>query len=125
MPKLTNLKAGHWDESEARAYIQLAQWSAQRLRSITAESVGAIYIRSEERFGDSYLFTRYPSGQRGSLLLEASVTALAKPTLEPQDLVNLLHMIRRHPEMLTAMSISAYAPDAEYLVLEPNLSWLM
>lgn len=119
-----NLQAGHWDEGEARRYIQLVQWATQRLRSITAESVGEVYVRVEERFGDSYLFTKYPDDRGGSLLLEATIQALAKPKVEPQDLVNILAMVRRHPNVLVAMAISSHAPSLEHLVLEPHFGWL-
>lgn len=37
MLKLINLKAGRWDELEARSYLQLVQWAAQRIRSIDRE----------------------------------------------------------------------------------------
>ena len=121
---LPNLKSGRWHEGEARAYIQLVQWATQRLRSIVAESVGELYARVEERFGDSYLYTRHPDGRSGSLLLEATARALAKPLVEPQDLVNVLTMLRRHPNVLTAMLITAQAPDARYLDLEPQYGWL-
>lgn len=124
MDNLKNLKAGHWDEAEARRYVQLVQWAAQRLRSIAAESVGAVYARSEERFGDSYLFTRYPDGRSGSLLLEATFTVMAKPALEPVDLVNIVRMVRQHPSMRTAMAITVQATSAEQLDLEPQLGWL-
>ena len=33
MLELTNLKAGRWNEGEARAYLQLVQVTSQRLRS--------------------------------------------------------------------------------------------
>ena len=124
MLELTNLKAGRWDEHEARAYLQSVQWAVQRLRSIDAESVGDVYVRVEERFGDSYLHTKYPDGRSGSLLLEATISAMAKPRIEPQDLVNILTMMRRHPNVLTAMSITARAPDAKHLKLEPDVRWL-
>lgn len=124
MIELQNLKAGRWDEAEARQYVQLAQWAAQRLRSISAESVGAVYARSEERFGDSYLFTRYPDGRSGSLLLEVTIKVMAKPTLEPHDLVNIVTMVRWHPNMRTAMAITAQAASTDQFDLEPHLSWL-
>ncbi len=124
MDNLKNLKAGGWDEAEARKYIQLVQWAAQRLRSVAAESVGAVYTRSEERFGDSYIFTRYPDGRSGSLLLEATLNVMAKPVLEPVNLVNIIRMVWRHPSMRTAMAISAQVSSAEQLDLEPQLSWL-
>jgi len=124
MLELTNLKSGRWDEHEARAYLQLVQWAAQRLRSIDAEYSAQIYARVEERFGDSYLYTKHPDGRSGSLLLEATMAALAKPKVEPQDLVNVLTMIRRHPNLLVAMSITSRAPSAEHLNLEPHLGWL-
>lgn len=124
MFELKNLKVGRWDEAEARAYVQLAQWASQRLRSISAESVGAVYARSEERFGDSYLFTKYPDGRSGSLLLEATIKVMAKPTLEPHDLVNILKLVRRHPSMRTAMAITAQAASANQFDLEPHFSWL-
>lgn len=104
--------------------MQLAQWAAQRLRSISAESVGAVYARSEERFGDSYLFTRYPDGRSGSLLLEATIKVMAKKALESHNLVNILKMVRRHPSLRIAMSITAQAASAEQFDLEPQLGWL-
>ncbi len=87
MRSVTNLKAGCWDEGEARRYVQLVQWAVQLLRSIDAESVGELYAHVEERFGDSYLYTKYADGRRGSLLLEATILVLAKPKVEPQDLI--------------------------------------
>jgi hypothetical protein len=124
MLEFVNLKSGRWDEGEARAYTQLVQWATQRLRSIAAESVGEVFARAEERFGDSYLYTSYPDGRSGSLLLEATARALAKPDIEPQDLVNILTMLRRHPNVLTAMLITAQAPDARHFDLEPHYGWL-
>ena len=69
---------------------------------------------------------RFSVGRKssGSLLLEATARALAKPLVEPQDLVNVLTMLRRHPNVLTAMLITAQAPDARYLDLEPQYGWL-
>ncbi len=95
---------------------------AQRLHSISAESVGAVYARSEERFGDSYLFTRYPDGRSGSILLEATIKVMAKKVLEPHDMVNILKMVRRYPSLRTAMAITAQAASAKQFDLEPHFS---
>ena len=135
-PNFTKLKAGQWDEDQARHYLQLVQWAVQRLRSIDAESVSEIHVRLEERYGDSYLFTKYEDGdsylftkyedgRSGSLLLEATILAMDKPEIDPQDLVNILMMMRRHPMILTAMAITSQTPSYDYLMLEPQFdSWL-
>ena len=69
--ELTNLKAGRWDEGEARASLKLMQFAAQRLHSIDREE-SPIFVRMEERLNDGYLFNQDDRGASRSLLLEDS-----------------------------------------------------
>ena len=96
---LDNLRAGRWDEGEARAYLRLVLFTAQRLRSIDREEY-PVYVRLEERLNNGYLFNKDERGGSRSLLLEATVKALDKPTIQPEDLVNILAMLRREERMI-------------------------
>ena len=121
--ELLNLKAGRWDEAEARAYLQLVQVTAQRLRSIDREEY-PIFVRMEERLNDGYLFNQDERGGSRSLLLEATVKALDKPNIQPQDLVNILVMLRREERMIPFMGATANAKDFDKVRLEPRWEWL-
>ncbi len=121
--ELTNLKAGRWDEAEARAYLQLVQVTAQRLRSIDREEY-PVFVRLEERLNDGYLFNKGARGASRSLLLEASIKALDKPHIQPQDLVNILTMLRREERMIPFMGSLANAKDFNDVRLEPRWEWL-
>ena len=80
--ELANLKAGRWDETEARAYLQLVQVTVQRLRSIDREEF-PVFVRLEERLNDGYLFNKGERMSSRSLLLEATIKALDKPHIRP------------------------------------------
>lgn len=60
----------------------------------------------EERRNDGYLFNKDASGHSRSLLLEATLKALDKPRIQPEDLVNLLAMLRREERMIPFMGAS-------------------
>ena len=123
MLKPINLKAGRWDELEARAYLQLVQWAAQRVRSIDQEEY-PLFVRTEERFNDGYLFNLSDQGQPRSILLEATFKALARAELQPEDLVNILAMVRHEKRLILMMGSVAGLTDFDNVRLEPLLSWL-
>lgn len=124
MLKPINLKAGRWDELEARSYLQLVQWAAQRVRSIDREEY-PLFVRMEERFNDGYLFNLSDQGQPRSILLEATFKALARAELQPEDLVNILAMVRREKRLIPMMGSVAGVTDFDHLRLEPQLGWLV
>ena len=121
--ELTNLKAGRWDEAEARAYLQLVQVTAQRLRSIDREDF-PIFVRLEERLNDGYLFNKDEWGKSRSLLLEATIQALDKPHIQPQDLVNILTMLRREERMIPFMGATVNLSNFDDVRLAPRWEWL-
>ncbi len=120
---LDNLRAGRWDEGEARAYLRLVLFTAQRLRSIDREEY-PVFVRLEERLNDGYLFNKDERGESRSLLLEATIKALDKPHIQPQDLVNILAMLRREERMIPFMGSLANLKDLNDIRLEPHLEWL-
>ena len=121
---LFKLRSGSWDELAARAYIKQVLWASQRARSTEQEYASEVFARFEERMGDSYLYTQHEDGRSGSLLVESCATILDKPEIEPQDLVNVLHMLERHPNVKLGMLIQSKALHSYALDLEPNLGWL-
>ena len=123
MLELAKLKAGHWDEAEARTYLGLVQWTAQRLRSIDQEEY-ASFVRLEERLNDGYLLNKDERGESRSLLLEATLKALAKPEIRPEDLVNIPAMLRREERMIPFMGVTENLTDFNDIRLEPQLGWL-
>ncbi|CAN5814097.1 hypothetical protein BH24DEI2_BH24DEI2_07630 [soil metagenome] len=120
---LENLKAGRWDEGEARAYLRLVLFTAQRLRSIDREEY-PVFVRLEERLNDGYLFNKDERGGSRSLLLEATSRALDKATVLPEDLVNILAMLRREERMIPFMGSLAGSQNFDDVRLEPHLEWL-
>ena len=120
---LTKLRAGVWDEDEVRRYLHLVQWAAQRIRSIDQEEY-PLFVRSEQRFADSYLFGQEEAGVPSSILLEATLKALAKPKIDPQDLVNILVMMRRETRLIPMIGSAAGLEDFYEARLEPQLRWL-
>ena len=124
MLKPTNLKAGRWDELEARAYLQLVQWAAQRIRSIDREEY-PLFVQMEERFNDGYLFNLSDQGQPHSILLEATFKAFAKAELQPEDLVNILAMVQHEKRLIPMMGSVAGVTDFDNVRLESQLGWLV
>ena len=120
---MTNLKAGVWHEGKARRYLQFVQWVAQRIRSIDQEE-NPLFVRSEQRFADSYLFGLDKAGVPRSTLLEATFKALAKPKIDPQGLVNILVTMRRETRLVPMIGSAAGLENFYEARLEPQLRWL-
>ena len=123
MLELTNLEAGRWNEVEARANLQLVQVTSQRLRSIDREEF-PVFVWLEERSNDGYLFNKDERGKSRSLLLEATIKALAKRHIQPEDLVNILAMLRREERMIPFMGATANMTNFDEVRLEPRWEWL-
>ena len=98
MLELTNLKAGRWNEGEARAYLQLVQVTAQRLRSIAREGF-PVFVRLEERLNDGYL-------SKGKNMSDASVE---------NEAVTALVTTARKPRTTTATANTNLFPQLEGL----------
>lgn len=120
---LTNLKAGIWDEPQGREYLLRVQWAVQRIRSIDNE-VSAIYVRFEERMNDGYIFNRDEEGKSRSWLLEATILALGKPRVLPEDLVNIATMVSRERHVLRFMASAERAESLQDVRLTPHFGWL-
>ena len=121
--QLGNLKVGRWDEAEVRAFLHLVLITAQRLRSIDREEY-PVFVRLEERLNDGYLFNKDERGGSRSLLLEATSKALDKAAILPEDLVNILAMLRREERMIPFMGSLAGLQNFGDIRLEPHLEWL-
>lgn len=81
-------------------------------------------MRTEERFNDGYLFNLGDQGQSRSLLLEATFRVLAKAEIQPEDLTNVLAMLRRGQRMIPMMGSVAGLTDLGNVRLESQLGWL-